>query len=68
MQDRSACLLGNHGMLVGAPTLKKALDQGIELETLCEHWWRTRQLGTPVLLTDAQMSEVMTAFADYGKQ
>lgn len=68
MQERSACLLGNHGMLVGAPSLKKALDLGIELETLCEHWWRTRQAGAPALLTDAQMSEVMTAFAGYGKQ
>lgn len=68
LADRSACLLGNHGMIVGADSLARALDLAIEFETLCEHWWRARQAGTPVLLTAAEMAEVKTAFAGYGKQ
>jgi L-fuculose-phosphate aldolase len=68
MDARSGCLLGNHGMLVGAATLEHALALGIELETLCEHWWRARQAGEPVLLTATEMTEVMAQFAGYGKQ
>jgi L-fuculose-phosphate aldolase len=68
MEGRSACLLGNHGMIVGADSAARALDLAIELETLCEHWWRARLAGPPVLLTAAEMAEVKIAFAGYGKQ
>jgi L-fuculose-phosphate aldolase len=68
MEERSGCLLGNHGMLVGASTLEQALALGIEFEALCEHWWRARQAGVPVLLTHEEMAEVKVQFAGYGKQ
>ena len=68
MQDRSACLLANHGMVVCAAGLGPALDAAIELESLCEQYWRACQLGTPVILGDAEMAEVKLRFADYGKQ
>jgi L-fuculose-phosphate aldolase len=68
MQDRSACLLGNHGMLVGADTLSRALDLAIELEALCEQWWRAKQAGRPILLTPEEMAAVAVQFQGYGKQ
>jgi L-fuculose-phosphate aldolase len=68
MEGRSGCLLGNHGMLVGAKSLEQALALGIEFEALCEHWWRARLAGTPVLLAAEEMAEVMVQFAGYGKQ
>ena len=67
MQGRNACLLANHGMLVYGRDLEQALDLGIELENLCEQYWRACQLGQPVLLDDAEMTTVLNKFAGYGK-
>ncbi len=67
MHDRSACLLANHGMLVSGRDAAHALDMAIEFETLCEQYWRALQLGEPVLLSQAEMDEVMVRFAGYGQ-
>lgn len=66
--DRRACLLANHGMLVLGDDLQQALDLGIELEALCEQYWRACQLGQPVLLDAAEMATVLDKFASYGQQ
>lgn len=68
MEGRNACLLANHGMLAFGQNLGQALDLGIELETLCEHYWRARQLGEPVLLDAAEMARVLEKFGSYGQQ
>lgn len=67
MEGRSACLMANHGMLVFGRNLGSALALAIEFETLCEQFWRTCQLGEPVLLSDAEMAEVVERFRWYGK-
>ncbi|MCK9985313.1 MAG: L-fuculose-phosphate aldolase [Azoarcus sp.] len=67
MEGRSACLMANHGMLVFGRDLDNALDLAIEFETLCEQYWRTRQIGEPVLLSDDEMAEVVESFRWYGK-
>ncbi|KFB72303.1 MAG: L-fuculose phosphate aldolase [Candidatus Accumulibacter phosphatis] len=41
---------------------------GIELETLCEQYWRACQLGQPVLLDATEMATVLDKFASYGQQ
>ena len=66
--NRRACLLANHGMLVLGDDLQQAIDLGIELETLCEQYWRACQLGQPVLLDAAEMATVLDKFASYGQQ
>ena len=68
LEGRSACLLANHGMLVFGKHLKQALDLGIELEALCEQYWRACQLGEPVLLSEAEMAAVQERFRTYGRQ
>ncbi len=68
MQDRCACLLANHGLLVYGDTLEQAFALGIELEDLCEQYWRASQLGQPVLLDAAEMATVLAKFASYGQQ
>jgi L-fuculose-phosphate aldolase len=67
LQDRSACLLANHGMVVYGRDLAHALALAIEFETLCEQYWRTLQLGVPVRLTEAEMAEVIERFRWYGR-
>jgi len=68
LDGRTACLLANHGMLLYGRDLKHALDLGIELESLCEQYWRACQLGAPVLLDAEEMRTVCEKFAGYGQQ
>ena len=68
LQDRKACLLANHGLLVAGRDLAEALALAVELEELCEQYWRTCQLGEPVLLSAAEMAAVIEKFRSYGQQ
>ncbi len=68
LHARSACLLANHGMLLFGRDASQALALGIELEELCEQYWRACQLGEPVLLNEEEMAEVLEKFAGYGQQ
>ena len=68
LQDRSGCLLANHGMLVFGRDPAHALALAVELEELCEQYWRSSQLGAPVLLDSAEMARVQEKFASYGVQ
>jgi L-fuculose-phosphate aldolase len=68
MQQRKGCLLANHGLLVAGRDLDEALALAIELEELCEQYWRACQLGEPVLLNASEMDEVIRKFAGYGQQ
>jgi L-fuculose-phosphate aldolase len=66
LEGRRACLLANHGMIALGRDLDQALAIAVEVETLCEQYWRALQAGTPQLLTQAQMDEVMEQFKGYG--
>ena len=66
LQGRKACLLGNHGLIVLGETLQRALALTIEVESLCEMYWRTLQIGQPILLSDAEMAVVQEKFKHYG--
>ena len=68
LHGRRACLLANHGMLVAGRDLDEALALAIELEELCEQYWRACQLGQPVLLSADEMASVQQQFAGYGQQ
>jgi L-fuculose-phosphate aldolase len=68
LRDRSGCLLANHGMVTFASDLSGVLARAIELEALCEQYWRARQLGAPVLLTPQEMDAALAQFAGYGHQ
>lgn len=70
LKGRTACLLANHGMLVFGRDLRQALALGIELESLCEQYWRSCQLpylALPALLSMSEMAEVMEKFQTYGQ-
>jgi L-fuculose-phosphate aldolase len=68
LQDRRACLLANHGMIAAGRDLDRAVALCVEVESLCEQYWRARQIGEPHHLSDAQMAEVMEKFKTYGQQ
>ena len=68
MHERKGCLLANHGLLVAGRDLADAFALAVELEELCEQYWRTCQLGEPVLLSAAEMAAVLEKFQSYGQQ
>ncbi len=68
LDARCACLMAHHGMVVFGRDTDHALALAIELETLCEQYWRVLQLGAPKLLPAEEMTRVIVKFATYGQQ
>ena len=66
LRDRKACLLAKHGMIAIGSNLQQAMDIAIEVEGLCEQYWRALQISTPENLTFEEMDEVFEQFKDYG--
>jgi len=63
-----ACLLANHGMIALGRDLDDALAVAVEVENLCEQYWRILQINPePPLLTEAEMRDVFQQFKGYGK-
>ncbi len=67
LHGRQACLLGHHGMLVFGRDLEQALDLAVELESLCEQYWRACQIAEPAVLSGAEMAVVLEKFKSYGQ-
>jgi L-fuculose-phosphate aldolase len=65
--DRQACLLANHGSLAVGADLESALHLMEELEWLASQYSEALKIGEPVLLTDAEMDEVLERFKTYGR-
>lgn len=68
LDGRNACLMAHHGMVVFGRDCDQALALAVELETLCEQYWRVLQLGAPKLLATDEMERVLAKFASYGQQ
>ncbi len=68
LHGRKACLLGNHGMIALGKDLDDALAVAQEVEFLCELYWRTLAVGTPNILSAAQMQVVQEKFVEYKKR
>ncbi|MEW5770602.1 MAG: class II aldolase/adducin family protein [Pseudomonadota bacterium] len=66
LQDRRACLMANHGLVAWGASLDAALALAVEVEALCGQYLRACQVGEPVLLSAAEMAEVLERFKDYG--
>lgn len=66
LAGRSACLLGNHGMICHAPTLEKAFSAALRLEILCRQYICAHQVGTVRLLSDEQMAIAVARYKSYG--
>jgi len=54
LADRSACLLGNHGMICRGRSLRSAVGLAHRLEIMCRQYVLARQLGEPSRLTREQ--------------
>jgi L-fuculose-phosphate aldolase len=68
LEDRTACLLANHGQIAFGPSLDKALWLAGEIEALCQQYWAASLAGKPVILNEREMKTVLARFKTYGKQ
>ncbi|KAA6488662.1 class II aldolase [Agrobacterium sp. ICMP 7243] len=59
LQDRLACLLGQHGQISLGKTLPSALALAIEVETLSRLYVQALTLGEPPVLPDEEMARVL---------
>lgn len=66
MGGRAGCLMANHGMVVGGPTLTRAAWLAHELEALAHQYYHLLQIGGGVILTPAELAEAAAGFAGYG--
>jgi L-fuculose-phosphate aldolase len=53
-------------MIALGSDLDNALDITVEVENLCEQYWRALQVGEPHILSKQEMLEVFEQFKGYG--
>jgi L-fuculose-phosphate aldolase len=68
LQDRTGCLMGNHGAVTIGQDLATAHDKSVYLEWLCDVYLRASSAGTPRLLPPAELAAVAVSLAGYGQQ
>jgi L-fuculose-phosphate aldolase len=66
--QRTACLMRNHGMLSLADGLDRAYDRGAQLEWMCRVWLAARASGdTPTVLSPAELAAASAKLSNYGQ-
>ncbi|MBC7766063.1 MAG: L-fuculose-phosphate aldolase [Hyphomonadaceae bacterium] len=68
MQDRTAVLLANHGIMAGGADMQTAFNTAEEIEFCCALYYRARCMGHPVILPDDEMQRMVERFKSYGKK
>lgn len=68
MQGCGGCLMANHGMVVAGPDMTRAMWLAGELELLASQYYHAKLLGTPHILSAAEIEETMASFSTYGPQ
>ncbi|MBP0614429.1 class II aldolase/adducin family protein [Jiella mangrovi] len=68
LEDRTGCLLANHGMIATGATLDKAMWLAVELETIARQYYHSLLIGGPNILSEAQIADTVKSFGTYGLQ
>lgn len=67
MQEDTGILLGNHGVLAIGEDLASAFSVAKDIEFIAKLYYRAKSIGTPVLLKDNELAEVIDKFGTYGQ-
>ena len=65
IEDSNAVLLANHGLIALGEDVDRAFSTAEHLEFVSEVYYLTKTLGTPNILSDEDMDEVMKKFGTY---
>ncbi len=66
LDDYSACLLANHGVITTGVNLKKALWLAVEVENLAKQYILAKQIAEPKILSNEEMDKILEKFKSYG--
>ena len=66
MAGRKAVLLANHGLIAGGADINEAFKIAESVEFCAEIYCRTRAVGQPLILSDAEMELLIEKFKSYG--
>lgn len=66
--DMAGCLMGNHGMIVGGPSLARTAWLAHELEALAHQYFHVLQIGGGHVLSTEDLADTAKGFASYGVQ
>ncbi len=65
IEDSNAVLLANHGLIALGEDVDRAFSTAEHLEFVSEVYYLTKTLGTPNILSDENMDEVMKKFGTF---
>jgi L-fuculose-phosphate aldolase len=63
--DYNACLMANHGLVTLGPTIDRAFATAEQIELVSRIYYQAKCIGTPVILSEEQMGEVLKKFTSY---
>lgn len=68
MDGANGCLMANHGMVVAGPNMTRTMWLAGELELLASQYYHSLLVGSPHILSDAEIAETAKSFESYGPQ
>ena len=67
LENRSACLMSNHGQVAFGKNLEDAFELAQEIENICHQYTIALKLGEPKILSFEEMKKVLDKVKDYKK-
>ncbi len=67
LENRSACLMSNHGQVAFAKNLEDAFELAQEVENICHQYTIALKLGKPKILSFEEMKKVLDKAKNYKK-
>ena len=67
LENRSACLMSNHGQVAFGKNLDQAFELAQEIENICHQYTIALKLGEPKILSFEEMNKVLEKAKNYKK-
>ena len=67
LENRSACLMSNHGQVAFGKNLEDAFELAQEIENICHQYIIALKLGKPKILSSTEMSKILDKIIHYKK-
>ncbi len=67
LENRSACLMSNHGQVAFGKNLEEAFELAQEIENICHQYTIALKLGKPKILSFEEMMKVLDKAKNYKK-
>ena len=65
LNQRKACLIGNHGQIAFSENLSKAFELAEEVENLSNQYIKALKIGKPKILSSKEMNKVLSKAKNY---